>query len=326
MRDFANSLPLTVTVLDNHALNPGDNPFPKIPGIASIESWPRSTAFQAAERALNADIVITNKTPLSAAMIDKLPCLKFIAVTATGYNVVDLAAARSRDIPVSNVPDYGTSTVAQFTMSLILALCHRVETHAQSVTAGEWVSSPDWCYWKTPQVELQNRILGIVGFGRIGKRVAELGYAFGMKVVYASQQRSEVVTIPAEQVSLEKLFQDADVVSLHCALTRENRGFVNRERLRSMKRTAFLINTARGQLVEEADLAAALREQTIAGAAVDVLSEEPPSPSNPLLYAPNCLITPHIAWSTLSARQRILQATVANIGAFLSGAPINVVN
>jgi glycerate dehydrogenase len=263
---------------------------------------------------------------LSAAIIDKLPRLKFIAVTATGYNIVDVAAARSRDIPVSNVPDYGTFTVAQYTMSLVLALCHHVETHAYSVAAGEWASSPHWCYWKTPQVELQSRILGIVGFGRIGKRVAELGHAFGMKVLYASHQRSEELTIPAEQVSVEKLFQEADVISLHCALTPENRGFIHRERLRSMKRTAFLINTARGQLVDEADLAAALREQTIAGAALDVLSEEPPSPSNPLLYAPNCLITPHIAWSTLPARQRILQATVANIGAFLSGAPINVLN
>ncbi len=322
----SNPDPITVVVLDNHALDPGDNPWPQIPGVASIELFERTTPAELPERALSADILITNKTPLNAALLEKLPRLKFIAVAATGYNVVDVAAASRRGIPVANVPSYGTGTVAQFTWSLILALCHRVETHAQSVSNGEWVSSPDWCYWKTPQIELQDRILGIIGFGRIGQRVAELGHAFGMKIMYASHRSAEGLDFPAEHVSMDTLFRDADVVSLHCALTPGNRGFVNRDRLESMKRSALLINTARGQLIEEADLAAALRERRIAGAALDVLSQEPPSPDNPLLYAPNCLITPHIAWSALPARRRILETTVANIRAFLAGTSVNVVN
>jgi glycerate dehydrogenase len=315
-----------IVVLDGFTVNPGDNSWESIERLGSVVVHDRTEPSSVAEVARKAEIVITNKCPVTAEAIEKLSKLKFIAVTATGYNIVDVAAARRRGIPVSNVPEYGTTTVAQFTWALILELCHRVGLHAESARAGDWAKSPDFCYWRTPQVELAEKTLGLVGYGRIAQQVGEIGRAFGMKVVASGRPGS---TKPKGAgvgwLATQELFEAADVVSLHCPLTAENQQMVNRELLERMRRSAFLINTSRGGLVNEQDLAEALRAGQIAGAAVDVVSHEPMRDNNPLLSAPNCLITPHIAWTTLEARKRLMKTTAENVVAFLAGKPINVV-
>jgi len=317
---------MKIVVLDGYTVNPGDNPWPGLNGLGDLTIYDRTPQAELLARASSADVLVINKTALSRSMLEQLPDLKFIAVMATGYNVVDVETARQRGTPVSNVPAYGTDTVAQHVMALMLELCHHVGEHAVSVAQGEWQASPDWTYWKRPQIELRGLCLGIVGFGRIGRRVAELGMAFGMKIVYYSRSASGVDFAGAKQVSLETMFREADIVSLHCSLDETNTGFVNTALLQRMKPSAFLINTARGQLISEGDLALALRQGLLAGAALDVLAVEPPVSDNPLLNAPGCLITPHMAWASLAARRRIVQATIENIQAFVSGSPINVVN
>jgi glycerate dehydrogenase len=318
--------PMKIVVLDGYTVDPGDNPWPSLEELGSLTIYDRTSPSQLYERATSAQVLVTNKTVLDHASLEQLPNLQFIAVTATGYNVVDVKTARTKGIAVSNVPAYGTDTVAQYVMALLLELCHHVGEHAESVARGEWQKSPDWTYWKHPQVELNGLCLGIVGFGRIGRRVAELGRAFGMRVLYASRSSQIGVAVDAQQVPLETLFREADVVSLHCSLDDKNAGFVNRSLLQRMKPSAFLINTARGPLINEADLASALRQGLLAGAALDVLSSEPPISDNPLLHVPRCLITPHMAWASHAARRRIVHTTVENIRAFASGSPINVVN
>ncbi|MGB0743740.1 MAG: D-2-hydroxyacid dehydrogenase, partial [Opitutales bacterium] len=289
--------------------------------------YERSSNEQIIERALGADVLLTNKTPLTAETLVQLPDLKFISVLATGYNVVDVAAARERNIPVSNVPIYGTDSVAQFVFAMLLELSHQIGLHSEAVRSGAWSANPDFCFWKTPQVELAGKTLGIVGLGRIGTRTAHLAAAFGMKVIAYTRTRKSAPDIDGfEWVDLEELFKRADVVSLHCPQTSENVGFVNSELLSKMKPSSFLINTSRGPLIVEQDLAEALNAGTIAGAGVDVVSVEPIKPDNPLLTAKNCLITPHIAWATLEARQRLMQTTADNVAAFISGSPINLVN
>ena len=316
-----------VLVIDGYTLNPGDNPWTPLEQLGSLEVHDRTSPESVVTVARNADIIITNKCPISADSIEQLPQLKFIAVTATGYNIVDVAAARRRGIPVSNVPEYGTLTVAQFTWALILELCHRVGRHADSVTAGEWTKSPDFCYWLTTQVELAGKRLGLIGYGRIAQQVATIGRAFGMQV-YASGRpgRPTPHGHDVQWMSTDEVFAGADVLSLHCPLTPETERMVDRRRLKRMKPEAFLINTSRGGLVVERDVADALREGEIAGAAVDVVSQEPIAADNPLLSAPNCIITPHMAWSSLAARQRLMRSTAENVAAFLAGRPINVVN
>jgi glycerate dehydrogenase len=272
-------------------------------------------------------VLITNKAGIPAAVIDGSPELRFIAVSATGFDCVDVAAASRRGIPVSNVPEYGTDSVAQLTLALLLELCHHAGRHAQAVREGEWARSPDFCFWKAPLVELAGKTMGVVGFGRIGRRVGELAHAFGMAVLANSRSRSEPPAYrPFAWAGLDELFSKADVISLHCPLTPETVGLVNRERLRHVRPGAFLLNTARGGLVMEQDLAEALNEGQLAGAAVDVVTQEPIRPDNPLLAARNCLISPHIAWATREARRRLLEATVANVASFLAGRPTNVVN
>ncbi len=260
-------------------------------------------------------------------MIDRSPRLRFIAVSATGFDCVDVAAARRRGILVSNVPEYGTASVAQFTFALLLELCHRVGLHADAVQAQEWSRAPDFCFWLRPQIELADKTMGVVGFGRIGRRVGELAHAFGMAVLAHSRSRP---TPPAYEpfawASVDELFARADVITLHCPLTPQTAGLVNRERLQLVKREALLINTARGGLLVEQDLAEALNEGLLAGAAVDVVHREPIPPEHPLLTARNCLITPHIAWATRESRRRLLDATVANVANFLAGRPTNVIN
>jgi glycerate dehydrogenase len=314
-------------VLDGRTLNPGDNPWDAIERLGTLVIHDLTPPAQVVERSRDADIVIANKCTISAEQIDQLPRLKFIAVTATGYNIIDVAAARRRGIPVSNVPIYGTANVAQFTWALLLELCHHVGQLAESVREGVWTRCPDFSYWHTPQIELAGKKLGLVGYGRIARQAGIIGEAFGMKVLASGRPGSQPPTgARAEWRSTEQLFSEADVVSLHCPFTRETDRVVNREMLSRMRRDAFLINTSRGQLVDEAALADALRAGQIAGAAVDVVSHEPIRPDNPLLSAPHCLITPHMAWSSHAARRRLLNTTAENIAAFLAGKPQNVVN
>lgn len=319
-----------IVVLDGYTLNPGDNPWDEVAGLGSLAVHDRTPGESIVERARDAEIVLTNKTPLSASTLALLPRLRFVGVLATGYNIVDVAAATARRVVVSNVPEYGTDSVAQHVFALLLELCHQVGRHDEAVRAGEWCRSPDFSFWKSAPIELVGRVMGIVGFGRIGRRVAELARAFGMEVIVSSHApRSTPAPEPRggpRRAPIEDLLAQADVVTLHCPLTPENAALVNGSFIALMKRTAFFINTARGGLVDEVALGEALRAGRIAGAALDVVSVEPMRPDNPLLGAPNCIITPHVAWASLAARRRLMSATAANIRAFLAGHPRNVVS
>jgi len=313
-----------IVVLDGHTLNPGDLSWDAIAAHGQLTVHDRTPPEQVVERTMEAEIVFTNKALLPTETIAALPSLKYIGVLATGYNVVDIAAARARDIPVTNIPGYGTESVAQMTFALILELTQQPALHDASVHAGDWTACPDFCYWKKPLVELDGLMLGLVGYGAIGQAVARLGRAFGMKIlVHTRTVREEADT---EFVDCETVFRESDVVSLHCPLNDENQGFVNANLLSQMKPTAFMVNTARGPLVDEAALAKALNEEQIAGAATDVLSVEPPSADNPLFGAKNLIITPHIGWATRAARERLMNIAADNLRAFLNGTPQNVVN
>lgn len=318
---------MKMIVLDGQTLNPGDNPWTPLENLGELKVYPRTPAREIRKRCLNADILLTNKTRLTARTIAALPNLKYIGVMATGYDVVDLEAAKRRGIPVSNVPSYATNSVAQFVLALVLELCHGVGLHDKAVKAGQWSKKKDFCFWKSPQIELCGLKMGIVGFGRIGRRVAELANALGMDVlVHTPRIRETPQYKPFAWKTLEEVFFEADVISLHCPLTERTRGFVHKNLLARMKHSAFLINTARGHLVNESDLAQALNSGQIAGAAVDVVSVEPIQPDNPLLAARNCIITPHIAWASLGSRKRLLAAVADNVKNFLAGRPANVVN
>ena len=314
-----------IVVLDGATLNPGDLSWDALRALGSCEIYDRTPDEQAAERAAGAEIAITNKTMLSRSALESLPQLRFIAVTATGYNCVDVAAARERGIPVANVPTYGTSSVAEMVFAHLLNLTFHVSEHAQSVQSGDWSRQSDFCYWNFPLVELSGQTLGVVGFGRIGRAVARAALGFGMRVLaYDANPIQPVEGVQA--AALDALCAESDVVSLHCPLTASNERLVNRERLALMKPTAFLINTSRGGLVDEQALAEALNAGRLAGAGLDVLTVEPPPPGNPLLSVRNCYVTPHIAWATKAARARLLRAVVENVQAFLAGRPQNVVN
>jgi glycerate dehydrogenase len=314
-----------IVILDGYTLNPGDLDWSSLEALGELTVYDRTPAELTLERAAGADVLLTNKTPLPRAVIEGLPGLKYIGVLATGYNVVDIAAAKERGIPVTNVPGYGTTAVAQHVFALLLELTQRTGLHSDSVRAGDWAKSVDWCYWRTPLVELAGLAMGIVGYGAIGRRVAGIAQAFGMNVL-AATRTARADESGVSFTGVDDLFQRADVVSLHCPLTPETQGMVNAARLATMKPTAFLINTGRGPLIVEQDLADALRNAQLAGAAVDVLSTEPPAADNPLLAAPHCLITPHLAWAAKASRQRLMDAVTENVRAFLAGAPVNVVN
>jgi glycerate dehydrogenase len=316
-----------IVVLDGDRLNPGDNPWDEVAAYGTLEVYDWTEPHQVVGRANQADIILTNKSLVMRDSMEQLPKLKYISVLATGYNSVDVQAARERNIPVSNVPVYGTDSVAQFVFALLLELCHHVGRHGTAVAAGEWERSGLWSHYKTPLIELVSKTMAIVGFGRIGRRVGELAHAFGMNVIAVDLREENPPDYrPFAFAALEDAFRQADVVSLNCALTPENEGVVNRELLAVMKPNAFLINAARGPLIREFDLAEALNRETIAGAALDVVSTEPIRSDNPLLQAKNCIITPHIAWASLEARRRLMKTTAGNIGAFLDGKPKNVVN
>lgn len=312
--------PTRIVVLDGHTLNPGDNPWTELEKLGHLTVYERTPVEQIVERAKKAEIILTNKTPLSAGTLEQLPELRFISVLATGYNIVDVTAASRLGIPVANVPVYSTKTVAQHTFALILELCNHVGLHDRSVREGEWTACPDFCYWKSPVLELDGGILGIVGSGRIGRTVGAIGRAFGMNVWMTPSRSCPAATEQGWAIrSVDEIFQGADVISLHCPQTASNTGFVNHTLLSAMKPTSLLVNTARGGLIVEEDLAEALRTGLLAGAAVDVISSEPIRANNPLLHAPNCLITPHIAWSSLPARKRLMAVTIENVRGFLEG-------
>jgi len=316
---------LELVVLDGFTLNPGDLAWSALEALGECTVYERTAPELTLERARQADVVFTNKVVLGPAEFAQLPRLRYIGVLATGYNVVDVAAAREHGIVVTNIPAYGTRAVAQMTFALILELAQHVGHHARSVRDGRWSASRDFCYWDFPLVELGELTIGLVGFGRIGRAVAEVAAAFGMKVLAHDMAVASGAVPGATMVDLETLFRQSDVVSLHCPLTAENKGLVNATRLALMKPSAFLINTARGPLVNEADLAAALNAGRLAGAGLDVLTVEPPLPDNPLLTAHNCLITPHISWATMAARRRLMDIAVRNLRAFIAGQPQNVV-
>jgi len=318
---------MKIVILDGYTINPGDNPWTPVASLGECTIYDRTPPELVLERAREAAIILTSKVKLTAAILEQLPQLRYISLLATGYNNVDVAAAAGRGIPVSNVPAYSTASVVQTAFALLLELATRVGLHDAAVKAGEWVRCPDHSFWKGSIVELDGLTLGIVGYGTIGRAMARVAAAFGMKVIaYAPRIPAAPGEVPVRFVSLEELFASADVVSLNCPQTPENTGFVNAGLLSSMKPAAFLINVARGGLVNEADLAAALNAGTIAGAGLDVVAVEPMLADNPLLTANNCIFTPHIAWASLAARQRLMAIVAGNIAAFQAGRPVNLVN
>ena len=315
---------MKIVVLDGYTMNPGDLSWEGLERLGECTVYDRTPPEKVVERAAGAEIILTNKVPFDRERLARLPALKYIGVLATGYNIIDTAAARKRGIVVTNVPAYATRSVAQLVFALVLELAHHAGDHSRGVHESRWTRSPDFCYWDWPLVELDGLVMGIVGFGRIGRAVADMARAFGMKVL--AHDAAAPPQTGAESVDLETLFRRSDVVSLHCPLTPETEDLVNAKRLALMKPTALLINTSRGPVVNERDLADALNTGRIAGAGLDVLSTEPPKADNPLLGAKNCILTPHIAWATRAARERLMKTVVANVRAFLAGRPQNVVN
>ena len=316
---------MKIVVLDGYCLNPGDLNWDGVRAFGETLVFDRTAAEEVAARAAGAAAVFTNKTPLPEAVLRALPELRYIGVLATGYNVVDVEAARRRGIVVTNIPTYGTASVAQFVFALLLELCLHVRQHADAVRGGEWTRSADWCFTKAPLIELAGMTMGIVGFGRIGRAVAKIADAMGMRVAAADSDRREAPPYAGfGWMSVDDLLAEADVVSLHAPLNAETRGMIGARALARMKASAFLINTSRGPLVVDRDLADALNAGRLAGAALDVLSEEPPEAANPLLEARNCIVTPHIAWATRAARARLMDEATRNLAAFLAGERRNV--
>ncbi|MDZ7370419.1 MAG: D-2-hydroxyacid dehydrogenase [candidate division KSB1 bacterium] len=314
-----------IVVVDGYAMNPGDLDWAPLRRLGILECYDRTPPEQVIERCREAEIVVTNKVVFDRRVLEALPKLRCLAVSATGVNIIDLAAARERGIVVTNVPGYSTPSVVQMVFAHLLNLTMHVARHAESVRRGAWSRSPDFCFWETPLIELAGLTFGIVGLGQIGRGVAHAARAFGMQVCFAMPRPVPDAPDWARQIDLDELFACSDVVSLHCPLTETTRALVNRRRLQLMKPSAFLINTGRGPLVDEEALAEALNSGRIAGAGLDVLSVEPPPADNPLLTAKNCFITPHIAWATRASRQRLLHAVAENIAAFLAGQPQNTV-
>lgn len=314
---------MEIRVLDGYCLNPGDLSWNDMAGLGNLKVYDRTSPSELLERAAGAEVLITNKTIISAEAMEALPSLKYIGVLATGYNVVDIEAAKKRGIIVTNIPAYSTDSVAQMVFAHVLNITQRVGLYADLNRQGKWANSIDFCYWDTNLMELHGKSMGIVGYGNIGQATARIALAFGMKVCVCTSKKQSELPEGIQKMELEELFKTSDVVSLHCPLTPTTKEMVNAARLRTMKPTAILINTGRGPLVNEQDLADALNEGIIAGAGVDVLSVEPPTSDNPLLNARNCFITPHIAWATKEARTRLMQIAVANLNGYLTGKIIN---
>lgn len=320
---------MKIVVLDGYTLNPGDLSWAEIEKHGDVKIYDR-TSFDTnsvIENIGDADIIFTNKTPISEDVIHAAPNLKYIGVLATGYNVVDINSAKSKGITVTNVPGYSTTSVAQLTMALLLEMCHHVGEHNSSVHKGEWSKSPDFCFWNHPLIELAGKTMGIIGFGNIGQATAKIAQAFGLNiVVYSRTVKPELESDTCKFVSLEELFKISDIISLHCPLFEETKGIINKNNISKMKDGVKIINTSRGPLINEIDLKEALNNNKVSGAALDVLSEEPMNVNNPLLGVKNCIITPHIAWAPKEARQRLLNTTLKNLEAFLEGHSMNVVS
>lgn len=316
---------MRITVLDGYGLNPGDLSWEGMARLGELRVFDRTAPENTFERSKDSEILITNKTRLDADMIGRLPKLKYIGVLATGYNVIDTAAAKEHGVTVTNIPAYSTMSVAQQVFALLLAITNRVEHYAVENRGGHWSRNPDFCYWDTPLTELAGKTLGIVGLGNIGQAVARIALAFGMQVIASTSKRQEQLPEGIEKKELREVFAESDVVTLHCPLTADTEKMVDSPALSLMKPTAILINTGRGPLIDEEAVAAALREGRLGGFGADVLSSEPPAPDNPLLSAPNAYITPHIAWATKEARERLMEIAVGNLAAFLSGEVRNTV-
>jgi len=318
---------MKITVLDGYTTNPGDLSWDEISRLGELTVYDRTPRELTAERSAGSEILLTNKTVLNNELLRSLPRLRYVGVLATGYNVIDTDEARRLGITVTNIPAYSTGSVAQLTFALILELCFHVQRHSDSVMEGKWTGSVDFTFRNYPLTELAGKTIGIIGFGNIGRKVCEIAMAFGMKVLASSRSGKDAPECPGfELTDTDDLLSRSDIVSIHCPLTPQTAGMINMNRLRLMKKSAFLINTSRGPIIVEKDLADALNEGSIAGAGLDVMAEEPPRAGNPLLTARNCIITPHIAWATIESRKRLLDQAAGNIKAFLSGSPVNVVN
>ncbi len=318
---------MKITVLDGYTTNPGDLSWDEISRLGELTVYDRTPRELTAERSAGSEILLTNKTVLNNELLRSLPRLRYVGVLATGYNVIDTDEARRLGITVTNIPAYSTGSVAQLTFALILELCFHVQRHSDSVMEGKWTGSVDFTFRNYPLTELAGKTIGIIGFGNIGRKVCEIAMAFGMKVLASSRSGKDTPEYPGfELTDTDDLLSRSDIVSIHCPLTPQTAGMINMNRLRLMKKSAFLINTSRGPIIVEKDLADALNEGSIAGAGLDVMAEEPPRAGNPLLTARNCIITPHIAWATIESRKRLLDQAAGNIKAFLSGSPVNVVN
>ena len=315
-----------IVVLDGYTENPGDLSWEGLSEFGELTVYDRTSEDQIISRIGDAEYVYTNKTPISKEAMEACPNLKFIGVLATGYNVVDVKAAGDRGIAVCNVPTYGTMSVAQYSIALLLEVCHHIGHHSRTVMDGKWANSKDWCYWDYPLIELEGKSIGIIGFGRIGRQEARIANALGMKVYANDPHPTEEGRQLAEYLELDELFAKSDIVSLHCNLTKENEGLINKSNIAKMKDGVILINNARGQLVNEQDLADALNSGKVAAAGLDVVSTEPIKADNPLLKAKNCIITPHISWAAKESRQRIMDTSVQNLRCFVAGEPQNVVN
>jgi len=318
---------MKIVILDGYTLNPGDLSWDGLKQFGEVTLYDRTPVDQVVERSKGADVIFTNKTPVNAEALNSLPDLKYIGVLATGYNIVDIQMAGEKGITVSNVPGYGTPSVVQLTFGLLLELCLHVQRHSDAVASGRWASSADFCFWDYPLVELTGKTMGIIGFGDIGRQVADVATAFGMKIIGTSRNRTDQSQRSNfKWAEIPELLEQSDVVSIHCPLTPETKGLIKKENLQRMKSSAFLLNTSRGPVIVEEDLAEALNNNIIAGAGLDVLSVEPPAKDNPLFGAKNCIITPHIAWATKEARTRLMETTISNLTAYKNGNPVNVVN
>ncbi|MBP3779617.1 MAG: D-2-hydroxyacid dehydrogenase [Prevotella sp.] len=317
---------MNIVILDGYTANPGDLSWDSLKEMGEVTVYERTRREEIAGRAADADIVLTNKVVMDREMMALLPRLKYIGVLATGYNVVDIEAARERDIIVTNVPAYSTESVAQTVFAHLLTVTNRTEHYAQQNRLGRWAENRDFCYWDTELTELAGKTMGIVGLGHIGRRVAEIALAFGMQVKAMTSKKAEDLPAGIQKAELQSLLASADVVSLHCPLTEGTKHLIHRETLRLMKPSAILINTGRGPLVDDEALAEALNEGRLRAYCADVVTEEPPKADHPLLHAPNAFITPHIAWATVEARKRLLQTAIGNVEAFVNGHPVNLVS
>ena len=320
---------MKIVVLDGYTLNPGDLNWDGIKKLGDLTVLDRIDHSPSAviEAIGDAEIIYTNKTPLPKEVLSKVPSVKYIGVLATGFNVVDVNCAKELGVKVTNVPTYGTDAVAQFTLALLLEMCHRIGDHDVAVKNGEWASCPDFCFWKHPLIELSGKTMGFIGFGRIGQATGKLAQAFGLDVlVFNRSQNPDMISDTCQYASLDDVLAKSDIISLHCPLTEDTQGIINQSTIGKMKDGVMIINTARGPLIVEQDLKDALETGKVAAAAIDVASVETILADNPLLTAKNCIMTPHIAWASKEARQRLMNSTVENLEAFLGGNPINVVN